>query len=101
MTSTFSLNEKVKEIKEEMKQRGIWKTNLPKWVLYYNKNNITTQQDFIEWLQFVYLPNIPLLENRSSLIAEKFIVPQAMQFLGYDMQHGKLLQLLIELDSLL
>jgi hypothetical protein len=32
--------------------------------------------------------------------AENYIVPQAMKFFGDDMQKGKLLQLLIELDSL-
>ena len=58
-------------------------------------------QNFAGWLQFIYLPNIMQPENRRNMTtAENYIVPQAMQFFGADMQKGKLLQLLVELDSL-
>jgi hypothetical protein len=41
------------------------------------------------------------LESRSSMGSEKYIVPQAVKFFSDDVQKGKLLQLLIELDGLL
>lgn len=93
--------DKVTELKTEMKRIGLWKKKVPYWVNEYSKQSIKTQQDFAEWLQFVYLPNMMQLENRSGRGAEKFIVPQAIQFFGDDVKKGKLLQLLIELDSLL
>jgi uncharacterized protein YqcC (DUF446 family) len=101
MIRTEILAEKIVEIKNEMKLTGLWKRNLPVWVNEYRNENIKTEQDFAEWLQFVYLPNMMQLENRSSMGTEKYIVPQAVQFFGADMQKGKLLQLLIELDGLL
>ncbi len=96
-----AITDKVAELKTEMKRIGLWKKQVPYWVNEFTKGNIKTEQDFAEWLQFVYLPNMMQLENRSSMGAEKYIVPQAIQFFGTDVQKGKLLQLLIELDSLL
>jgi uncharacterized protein YqcC (DUF446 family) len=96
-----AITDKVSELKTEMKKIGLWKKQVPYWVNEFPQNNIKTEQDFAEWLQFVYLPNMMQLENRSSMGAEKYIVPQAIQFFGDDVQKGKLLQLLIELDGLL
>jgi uncharacterized protein YqcC (DUF446 family) len=95
------ITEKITAIKEEMKQMGLWKKQLPVWVNEYSAQNISTEQDFAEWLQFIYLPNIMQPENRNNMATvENYIVPQAMQFFGTDMQKGKLLQLLVELDGL-
>ena len=95
------ITDKVTAIKNEMKLTGLWKKQLPVWVNEYSEQNIITEQDFAEWLQFIYLPNIIQPENRHSMITtENYIVPQAMKFFGADMQKGKLLQLLVELDSL-
>ena len=91
----------MEEIKSEMKQTGLWKKYIPAWVNEFTNSSIKTEQDFAEWLQFVYLPNMIQLENRSSIGAEKYIVPQAVKFFSADVQKGKLLQLLIELDGLL
>lgn len=96
-----SITDKITAIKDEMKVMGLWKKHLPVWVNEYSQQSISTEQDFTEWLQFIYLPNIMQPENRNSRGAAKnYIVPQAMKFFGEDMQKGKLLQLLIELDSL-
>ena len=95
------ITDKIIAIKDEMKVMGLWKKQLPVWVNEYTEQNITTEQDFTEWLQFIYLPNIMQPENRNSMgTTENYIVPQAMKFFSEDMQKGKLLQLLIELDSL-
>ncbi len=99
MTSTIT--DKIIELKAEMKQIGLWKKQVPFWVNEFTQTAIQTEQDFAEWLQFVYIPNMMQLENRSSMGTEKYIVPQAIQFFGKDVQKGRLLQLLIELDSLL
>jgi uncharacterized protein YqcC (DUF446 family) len=96
-----TITDKVAELKAEMKQVGLWKKQVPYWVNEFTQSSIKTEQDFAEWLQFVYLPNMLQQENRSSMGAEKYIVPQAVQFFGADVQKGKLLQLLIELDGLL
>jgi ubiquinone/menaquinone biosynthesis C-methylase UbiE len=83
MVMMNAITDKVTELKTEMKRIGLWKKQVPYWV------NEFTQ------------PNMMQLENRSSMGAEKYIVPQAVQFFGTDVQKGELLQLLIELDSLL
>lgn len=89
--------QKVKEINDELKMTGLWKKQPPAWVNEYAERNIATEEDFAGWLQFVYLPNAMQQYNRNE---KKFIAPQAMKFFGEDVKKGKLLQLLIELDSL-
>ncbi len=101
MTEISFIAEKLNEIKDELKQCGLWKKQLPEWVNDYASRNIITEQDFAEWLQFVYIPNMVQQQNRSASNTEKYIVPQAKKFFGDDIKKGKLLQLLIELDSLL
>jgi uncharacterized protein YqcC (DUF446 family) len=101
MVMMNEITDKVAELKTEMKRVGLWKKQVPYWVNEFTQSNIKTEQDFAEWLQFVYLPNMMQVENRSSMGAEKYIVPQAIQFFEADVQKGKLLQLLIELDGLL
>ena len=98
--------EKIKPKKEEEKIEPkfvLREVNLD-WkerVKEYEKRTITTGEDFSEWLQFVYLPNrIQEAESRHQIIEKIYIVPQAMKFFGSDIKKGKLLQLLIELDSL-
>jgi uncharacterized protein YqcC (DUF446 family) len=90
MTETFLITEKINEVIEEMKKTGVWENETPPWV-----------KEFSEWLQFVYLPN-RMQEAASNrwVIEKKYIVPQAVKFFGNDVKKGKLLQLLIELDSL-
>jgi uncharacterized protein YqcC (DUF446 family) len=101
MVMMSAITDKVIELKTEMKRIGLWKKQVPYWVNEYVDQPIKTEQDFADWLQFVYLPNMMQLENKSSMGAEKYIVPQAVQFFSEDVQKGKLLQLLIELDGLL
>jgi uncharacterized protein YqcC (DUF446 family) len=99
MTSTDNIEEKITEIITEMKRLGLYKKFTPGWVNDYSKQKIATGEDFAGWLQFVYLPNrqqtIAQITDRNTMI-----VPQAMKFFSDDIKKGKLLQLLVELDSL-
>ncbi len=101
MTETTTIEEKVRQIINEMKAEGIWKKQAPEWVMDYEKKIIDSQQDFSDWLQFVFLPNC-LQGMYKNIVTprRKYIVLQAKRFLANDMQKGKLLQLLIELDAL-
>ena len=101
MTASESMNGKVREIIDELKGAGLWKNEPPAWVIDYQKRSIATQQEFLEWLQFVYLPNLlPQAGNHNILQAKNYVAPQAVRFFGEDVKKGKLLQLLIELDAL-
>ncbi|MBL0152433.1 MAG: YqcC family protein [Chitinophagaceae bacterium] len=93
--------EKVKGIIHELNRLHLWKKQMPQWVTDFSSVKIMNEEDFSDWLQFVYLPNLMQLENRSNITGDTLIVPQAMKFFGNDVRKGKLLQLLIELDALL
>ena len=85
----------------EMRSTGVWKNETPAWVKEFEKRTITTGEDFSEWLQFVYLPNRMQEAESNQLVSERnYIVPQAIKFFSSDLKKGKLLQLLIELDSI-
>ncbi|HRE39220.1 MAG TPA: YqcC family protein [Chitinophagaceae bacterium] len=101
MTITTMIAQKIDEIKDEMRKAGTWKKEMPEWVKDFEKRQIDNSDDFSEWLQFVYLPNL-LHTSRSVITTDerKFIAPQAIRYFGDDLKKGKLLQLLIELDSL-
>jgi uncharacterized protein YqcC (DUF446 family) len=98
MKLTAATSEKIGEIRTELKKTGLWKNDLPGWVMEYEEKPIQTRQDFLEWLQFIYLPNCA---NSATTIKKALIVPQAIKFFEKDVNKGNLLQLLIELDSLL
>ena len=96
-----AIRQKVQELSQIMKEEGLWKRREPDWVNNYSRSAALMTVDFFEWLQFVYLPNL-LQEtgaHRTSA-SEQTIAPQAVKFFGEKARKGKLLQLLIELDSL-
>lgn len=95
---TQQAEEKIKEIKAGLRAAGLWKKQIPAWVTDYEEKIISNENDFAEWLQFIYLPNCTAA---TIMNGKKFIVPQAVKFFGEDVKKGKLLQLLIELDALL
>jgi uncharacterized protein YqcC (DUF446 family) len=88
---------KLIEIREEMKRLGIWKERPPVWVNDFVKRVEINGDDFLDWLQFVYLPNCRQVKRKPG---ESMIAPQAVRFFRNDTDKGRLLQLLIELDSL-
>ena len=101
MVTDLAIHKKVFEIKKEMKLLGLWKKETPDWVTDFDKRNIRSKDDFARWLQFVFLPNCLVSENLDNLRNRKYIVLQAKKYYLTDVQKGKLLQLLIELDSLI
>ncbi|HET6721720.1 MAG TPA: hypothetical protein VFH07_03175 [Chitinophagaceae bacterium] len=102
MPGENGLKEKIKEIREELKQNGLLKKHMPSWVMDYDKHDINSHQDFADWLQFVYLPNIlEETEDPQTNFQKSYVALQANKFFAKDLSKGKLLQLLIELDSLL
>ncbi len=96
------LNNKIHELEQEMKNKGLWQKEAPDWVNYFEEKIFAERKDFAEWLQFVFIPNHLNLSAQLSAVKEKrFIVPAAIKFFGDDVHKGKLLQILIEIDSLL
>lgn len=78
-----------------MKSLKLWKGKTPEWITNY-KSSLTRydQQNFCEWMQFVFLPNRFVgVENTTS------ITLQAKIHFHQDITKGRLLQLLIELDQ--
>lgn len=101
MTETLLITEKINDVKEEMRRTGIWKNVTPAWVKEFAERRVNNSEEFSEWLQFIFLPNrMQEAESSHFVIEKKYIVPQALQFFSSDIKKGKLLQLLIELDSL-
>ena len=92
---------KTTELEAELKRTGLWQTNTPTWVHWYCEGSSFSQNNFAQWLQFVFIPN-HLHKNKMMPAAEKnLIVPHAIKYFGDDVQKGKLLQILIEIDALL
>jgi uncharacterized protein YqcC (DUF446 family) len=97
ITKTKSpLIDKVTEVYEELKKMSLWKNDTPDWVHSYNKCP-NKEIEFIEWLQFVFLPN--KLQGKNNIHFDS-IAPQAVRFCEKDINSGRLLQLLVELDSI-
>ena len=68
MTETILIAEKINEVREEMRKTGTWKNRLPEWVKEFGKRRTDAGDDFSEWLQFIYLPNMLLeVENKQQL----------------------------------
>ena len=94
--------DKIKELEQEMKHTGLWQKNSPGWVNYFEEKIFTTDKDFAQWLQYVFIPNHAQKIQTLYVVEEKkMIVPPAIKFFGDDVRKGKLLQILIEIDSLL
>jgi uncharacterized protein YqcC (DUF446 family) len=98
MTTTDLVQEKINEIIHEMQQHRLWKNQTPGWVTDFSNKEIISEEDFSGWLQFVFLPNLQQHSRMNE--GKKMVAPQAVKFFGEDVRKGKLLQLLIELDSL-
>jgi uncharacterized protein YqcC (DUF446 family) len=98
MELTNPMNQKINEIIAELRNLGLWKKQAPGWVTDFSHKEIISEEDFAGWLQFVWLPN--LQQHNRMIASENYVAPQAMRFFGEDVKKGKLLQLLVELDSI-
>ena len=96
MQADWYVTGKVQEVFHELKRLGLWKQEKPQWVRQFKPDPIELEQEFIEWLQFVYLPNCVQQSGKG----KNDIAMQAVRFLGKDPSKERLLQLLIELDAL-
>lgn len=92
---------KTLELENELKSTGLWQKSMPAWVHWYDDSNRSSSTDFAQWLQFVFIPNHLQKSNIISVAEKNMIVPHAIKFFGDDVKKGKLLQILIEIDSLL
>jgi uncharacterized protein YqcC (DUF446 family) len=99
LTNTITF--KTVELEEELKATGLWQNNTPAWVHWYDADSSLAKTDFAQWLQFVFIPNHLQKSNIISVAEKNMIVPHAIKFFGDDVRKGKLLQILIEIDSLL
>ena len=91
---------KTKELEEELKAAGLWQKYTPPWVHWFSEGS-AAHYDFAQWLQFIFMPK-PLNKNKTMPAAERnLLVPHAIKYFGDDVQKGKLLQILIEIDALL
>ena len=101
MPNATAIREKVKELADVLKAEGLWKQQEPVWVTSYSVENENCRDDFFEWLQFIYLPNLLSEENHYPYSAKRtYIAPQAIHFFEKDNSKTKLLQLFVELDAL-
>lgn len=95
------LTEKIAEVCAELQRLAHWKREAPDWVYQY-KQASELALAFDEWLQFVYLPNLlQTVQSHKTVEREQNLAPQAVAFFGDEVKRGKMLQLLVELDSLL
>ena len=94
--------DKINELEQEMKNSGLWLKEIPNWVNYFEGKLFVDGKDFAQWLQYVFIPNHKKkIEHLPTIIDKKLIVPQVMKYFGSDIVNGKLLKILIEIDSLL
>jgi len=93
--------DKTSELEAELKNTGLWQIRSPAWVDWFEDGNSMAKTDFIQWLQFIFIPNHLQKKNMISAAEKKLLVPHAIRYFGDDVRKGKLLQILIELDSLL
>ena len=96
-----TITAKTLELAEELKDSGLWQNSTPAWVHWYDDNSSITKTDFAQWLQFVFIPNHLQKNNTTPAVEKSLIVPPAIKYFGTGVIKGKLLQILIEIDSLL
>lgn len=96
---TTATLEKIEEVKIALRQLGYNTIKPPEWTRRFSTDATgAVKGSFLDWLQFVFLPNC--VANRSQQMPLR-IAPQAALFIGKDEKEIKLLQLLVELDSLI
>lgn len=100
-TQVSDIITKTAELEYELKLTGLWQKNAPAWVHWYDDSSSMVKTDFAQWLQFVFIPNHLHKNKMMNATAKKLMVPYAIKYFGDDVNKGKLLQILIEIDALL
>lgn len=87
------MNTQIDLIKEAMQQAGVWSNETPDWIRYYNEGPI---ENIWQWLQFIHLP----LRSSGIIDQPHYLAPQLGNYMNSDPLQRKILQLVIELDSI-
>lgn len=96
------ITEKILELKRELIVTGLWRDQVPEWVICFEEKSAIRITDYIEWLQYIFIPNH--LQGEGFIktpYQKKYIVTSARRFFGKSLIKGKLLQILIEIDSII
>lgn len=87
------MNIQIELIKEAMQQAGVWSREVPDWIRNYKEGQIV---DIWQWLQFIHLP----LRSSGIINQPNYLAPQLSNYLDGDPLQQKIIQLVIELDSI-
>jgi len=88
-----SLQVQIELIEEAMKKAEVWSTEVPDWIRNYKEGPIV---NIWQWLQFVHLP----LRSSGIIHQPNYLAPQLSNYMNSDPLQRKILQLVIELDSI-
>ena len=91
---------KVRELETELKECGLWLKFPPSWTDHFDEVRDYYTIDFVQWLQFIFIPNHLHQNGKEMRLSRISIVPQAIKYFQNDVKKGKLLQILIEIDSI-
>ncbi|MEO9011974.1 MAG: YqcC family protein [Ginsengibacter sp.] len=100
MRENGKIDDLILQLKAELERLGLWQQAIPSWVNSFDEKHLF-QSDFAQWLQFVFVPNRLQAGHKITKGPHLLLVPQAMKFFGTELQKGKLLEILIEIDGLL
>lgn len=87
------LHVQIELIEEAMKTAGVWSSDIPEWIGNYEEGHI---ENVWQWLQFIHLP----MRLNGSIKNPHYIAPQVSQYMNGAVDHRRILQLVIELDSI-
>lgn len=93
ISSTNELKDQIDRIKQAMMQAGVWSTEIPSWLDQYQLDQIP---DIWQWLQYIYLP----MRLNGQWFKPHYIAPVIGPYLNTTPELQRILQLVIELDSL-
>lgn len=100
--ANLRITAKILELKRELIFTGLWSDQAPEWVICFEEKSAISITDYIEWLQYIFIPNH--LQGEGFIKPpdqKKYIVTSARRFFGKSLIKGKLLQILIEIDSII
>ena len=87
------LNLQIHLIEEAMKKAGLWSMHAPDWISQYQEGRIV---DIWQWLQFIHLP----MRRSGRIKLPNYLAPQIRHYMKSEPDHRRILQLVIELDSI-
>ena len=92
-SSPSELKEQIELIRSAMMKAGVWSSEIPKWIDNASPHQIP---DIWEWLQYIYLP----MRMNDTWYKPHYIAPVIGPYLNTTPELKRILQLVIELDSL-